>query len=87
MDLNESNGKLGSEINSSIKSQNIQYEQQQLVKIINSILNKNPQIIDEFNRGETIVINKVILELKEQIECNLTDEFVKNLVGEEILTR
>ncbi|MGL4992448.1 MAG: hypothetical protein ACRC57_15075 [Sarcina sp.] len=87
MDLNESNGKLGSDINSSIKSLNIEYEQQELIKVINNILNKNPQIIDEFNRGETVAINKVILELKEQVECNLSEEFIKNLVGEEILTR
>lgn len=88
MNLNESQTDLGSNaddfIDSSVKSE----ENEKIIRILtNKILDSNPIIIEEFNNGETSAINEVVAQLQGRVDFDISDEAIRNIVGEEILIR
>ena len=55
--------------------------------LVNNILDNNPKIVEGFNNGETKSIDETFLILKERIDFEITDEEIRNIIGEEILIR
>ncbi|MGL5633733.1 MAG: hypothetical protein ACRDDL_01450 [Sarcina sp.] len=56
-------------------------------KLVNEILDSNPQIVEEFNNGEINSIEEVASILKNELEFYVNDETINNIVGEQILNR
>lgn len=89
MDINEVDAMEDSNVNAAdIERKKQKQEQENKIKtLVNEILDNNPKIVEDFNNGETKSIDETVIILKEKIDFEMSNEEIRNIIGEQILIR
>lgn len=88
MSLDESQNDLDSNLDESACLSKDKVEKEEFIrKLTNKILDETPDIVDDFNKGNTSAITKVVSELQSRIDFDISEEAIRNIIGEEILIR
>lgn len=88
MGLDESQNDLDSNLDESACLSKDKVEKQEIIRrLTNKILDESPDIVNDFNNGHTSAITKVVSELQNRIDFDISEEIIRNIIGEEILIR